>query len=143
MTNGFLVNPDLSHRIISFELSHAQQFLGGVTDDRVSVAFQEDGTTYAALFNSSAKSEGAAPNPVASLGHNKATTGNAAFFSDPTAAVYGPVIFINAEGDDISLDEVARIKRGIQAVKNYIQDQPQEYQLWVIAATNLAERSAE
>ena len=49
MTVGFLVNPDLTRRKLEFELEHANQFLGGTTEDRVSVVFQEDGTTYAAV----------------------------------------------------------------------------------------------
>ena len=65
MTVGFLVNPDLTRRKLEFELEHANQFLGGTTEDRVSVVFQEDGTTYAALYNPEAKAEGAEPNPVA------------------------------------------------------------------------------
>lgn len=50
MTVGFLVNPDLTRRKLEFELEDANQFLGGTTEDRVSVVFQEDGTTYAALY---------------------------------------------------------------------------------------------
>ena len=65
MITGFLVNPDLTRRKIEFELEHANQFLGGATEDRVAVAFQEDGSHYAALFNAEAKAEGAEPNPVA------------------------------------------------------------------------------
>ena len=53
MTTGFLVNPDLSRRTIEFELEHANQFLGGTTEDRVSVAFQDDGQTYACLLYTS------------------------------------------------------------------------------------------
>lgn len=62
MTVGFLVNPDLTRRKIEFELEHANQFLGGTTEDRVSVVFQDDGTTYAALYNPEAKQE--APSPT-------------------------------------------------------------------------------
>ena len=33
MTVGFLVNPDLTRRKIEFELEHANQFLGGTTEE--------------------------------------------------------------------------------------------------------------
>ena len=82
MTTGFLVNPDLSRRIIEFELEQSNQFLGGATEDRVSVAFQDDGQTYAALFNPNAKADDADPNPVASLARNAAATGNSAFLQE-------------------------------------------------------------
>ncbi|WP_448850731.1 hypothetical protein [Corynebacterium sp. 335C] len=137
MITGFLVYPDLTHRTIEFELEHANQFLGGVEDDRVSVAFQEDGTTYAALFNSGAKAEGAEPNPVASLGRKEAETGDSAFFSDPTRAISGPVIFVGAKGDDITEAEIGRVLDGIRAVKAYREDNPQEFGFWRAAVLNL------
>ncbi|WP_276651815.1 hypothetical protein [Corynebacterium vitaeruminis] len=137
MTRGFLVNPDLTHRLIDFELAHAQQFLGGVTDGRLSVAFQEDGTTYAAMYSASAKKEGAEPNPVASLGRSEAETGDSAFFTDPVRAVCGPVIFVGAEGGDITENDIHRIKDGMRAVRNYMEDLPEEYALWRGAVKNL------
>ena len=102
MTTGFLVNPDLTRRTIEFELEHANQFLGGTTEDRVSVAFQEDGRTYAALFNPNAKAEGADPNPVASLARNAADTGNSAFLQDPIRSICGQVIFVDDGYDAIT-----------------------------------------
>lgn len=137
MTQGFLVNPDLTYRRIDFELEHAAQFLGGADNARVAVAFQEDGSTYAALYNSEAKAEGAHANPVASLGRNAAATGNSAFFTDPTTAVCGPVVFIGAEGEDVEEPEILRIKDGIRAARNYRSDYPQEFQLWRNAVYNL------
>ena len=119
MTVGFLVNPDLTRRKLEFELEHANQFLGGTTEDRVSVVFQEDGTTYAALYNPEAKAEGAEPNPVASLARNAAATGNAAFLQDPIRSICGPVIFVDAEGEDKTIDAVIEsVEQGIRAVKN-------------------------
>ena len=137
MPAGFLVSPDLSHRPVNFELAQASEFLGGITDDRVSVSFQEDGTTFAALYNPDAKARGAEPNPVASLGRNAEATGNAAFLADPTGAISGPVIFVGAQGQDIGPDEVERIRDGIRAVKNYREDYPEEYWLWRAAVLNL------
>lgn len=137
MTTGFLVSPDLTHRTISFEIEHAAQFLGGVIDDRVSVAFQEDGSTFAALYNPEAKAHGAEPNPVASLARNQAATGNPEFLTDPTAAISGPVIFIGAEGQDIGLDEIERVKDGIRAVRNYREDNSEEFGYWRAAVLNL------
>ena len=106
MTTGFLVNPDLTRRKIEFDLEHANQFLGGTTEDRVAVVFQDDGSTYAALFNPNAKAEGAEPNPVASLARNAADTGNSAFLQDPIRAISGPVIFVEADGESENFDEV-------------------------------------
>lgn len=139
MITGFLVSPDLSHRSISFELDHAAQFLGGVTDDRVSVAFQDDGNSFAALYNPDARENGAEPNPVASLGRGHAATGDSAFISDPTAAISGPVIFVGAEGQDIALDEIERIKDGIRAVRTYREDNEEDYRLWRAAVLNLGQ----
>ena len=137
MTTGYLVNPDLTSRQINFELEHAQQFLGGATEDRVAVAFQDDGSTYAALFNPNAKAEGAEPNPVASLARNAAATGNSAFLQDPIRAICGSVIFVDAEGQDEPIEEViAAVENGVRAVKNYREDQPEEYQLWRAAVMN-------
>ncbi|QNE88970.1 hypothetical protein H0194_07745 [Corynebacterium incognita] len=137
MTIGFLVNPDLTHRTIDFELEHAQQFLGGVANDRVAVSFQEDGSEYAALYNPEAKNKGAEPNPMASMARNNAATGNSAFLTDPTNAICGPVIFVDAEGEDISDEEIDRIKHSMRAVLNYREDQPEDYALWSAAVKNL------
>ncbi|WP_053413206.1 hypothetical protein [Corynebacterium lactis] len=137
MTKGFLVNPDLTHRVIEFELDSAAAFLGGVSTDRVSVAFQEDGSQYAALFNANAKAEGAEPNPVASLGRNEAATGNSAFFSDPTTAICGPVLFVDAQGEDITDAEIDKVKHGMRAVRHYRDDYPEEFALWRGAVMNL------
>ncbi|MBK4157806.1 hypothetical protein GWO69_10395 [Corynebacterium macginleyi] len=137
MTVGFLVNPDLTCRKIEFELEHANQFLGGTIEGRVSVVFQDDGTTYAALYNPEAKQEGADPNPVASLARNAADTGNSAFLQDPIRAISGPVIFVDAEGEEDTIDKViASVERGIRAVKNYREDFPDEYTLWRAAVIN-------
>lgn len=136
MTAGFLVNPDLTRRQIEFELDHAQEFLGGDKEDRVSVVFQEDGSTYAALFNPEAKAEGAEPNPVASLARNAADTGNASFLQDPIRAISGPVIFVDAEGNDDIETVIAAVEHGIRALNNYREDSPEEYELWHNAVRN-------
>ncbi|ART22019.1 hypothetical protein CBE89_11350 [Corynebacterium striatum] len=137
MTTGFLVNPDLTRRKIEFELEHANQFLGGATEDRVSVVFQDDGSTYAALFNPQAKAEGAEPNPVASLARNAADTGNSAFLQDPIRAISGSVIFVEADGESDNFDAVIdAVEHGIRAVRNYREDFPEEYNLWRAAVIN-------
>ena len=137
MTTGFLVNPDLTRRKIEFELEHANQFLGGATEERVSVVFQDDGSTYAALFNPQAKTEGAEPNPVASLARNAADTGNSAFLQDPIRAISGPVIFVAADGESDNFDAVINaVEHGIRAVRNYREDFPEEYNLWRAAVIN-------
>ncbi len=140
MITGYLVHPDLSRRTIEFELEDAAQYLGGAVEGRVSVAFQEDGSTYAALYNAEAHAEGAEPNPVASLARNAASTGNSAFLQDPMRAICGPVIFVDAEGEDDADIEaiIAAVDNGVRAVENYREDQPEEYQLWRAAVLNSA-----
>lgn len=137
MTAGYLVNPDLTSRKIEFEIEQASQFLGRLDNDRVSVAFQEDGRTLAALYSSDAKAKGAEPNPVASMAKNEAATGNAAFFTDPTSAICGPVIFVGADGTDITADEMSHVDDGIRAVRNYKEDEAEDYALWRGAVLNL------
>lgn len=137
MTIGYLVNPDLTSRKIEFELEHAAQFLGRLDNDRVSVAFQEDGNTLAALFSPDARAEGAEPNPVASMARNEAAIGNSAFYTDPTTAICGPVIFVGAEGTDVSQDDIQRVEDGIRAARNYRDDEPKDFKLWRDAVINL------
>lgn len=137
MTIGYLVNPDLTSRKIEFELEQAAQFLGRLDSDRVSVAFQEDGTTLAALYSPDARAEGAEPNPVASMAKNEAATGNSAFYTDPTSAICGPVIFVGAEGTDITESDIEKVNDGIRAARNYRDDEPEDFQLWRGAVINL------
>ncbi|MDU0478753.1 hypothetical protein QVA66_05825 [Staphylococcus chromogenes] len=137
MTAGYLVNPDLTSRKIEFEIEHASQLLGRLDNERVSVAFQEDGRTLAALYSSEAKAEGAEPNPVASMAKNEAATGNSAFFTDPTSAICGPVIFVGADGTDITEAEIEHVNDGIRAARNYREDEPEDYSLWRGAVLNL------
>lgn len=137
MTIGFLVNPDLTYRTIEFELEEANQFLGGTTQDRVAVAFQEDGALYAALYSPQAKEHRAEPNPVASLARNTAATGNPAFLTDPTAAISGPVIFVAAEGDDDIASVIEAVKNSIRAVRTYQEDNEEDYRLWRAAVLNM------
>ena len=132
MITGFLVNPDLTRRKIEFELEHANQFLGGATEDRVAVAFQEDGSHYAALFNAEAKAEGAEPNPVASLARNTADTGNPSFLQDPLRAM----IFVESEGGDVTDDIIEGVENSVRAVENYREDYEEEYRLWRAAVIN-------
>ncbi|MEJ5997537.1 hypothetical protein [Corynebacterium sp. H130] len=137
MTIGYLVNPDLTSRKIEFELDHAAQFLGRLDSDRVSVAFQEDGTTLAALYSQDARAEGAEPNPVASMAKNEAATGNSAFYTDPTSAICGPVIFVGADGTDVTDADIERVEDGIRAARNYREDGPEDFKLWRDAVINL------
>ena len=136
MITGFLVNPDLTRRKIEFELEHASQFLGGGTEGRVAVSFQEDGSHYAALFNAEAKAEGAEPNPVASLARNTAGTGNPFFLQDPLRAISGPVIFVDSEGGDVSDEIIEGVENSVRAVENYREDYEEEYRLWRAAVIN-------
>ena len=138
MTRGYLVKPDLSARAIEFDIDEAASYIGGNVDDRVAVAFQQrDNATLAALHLSHEEGDGVEPHPVASMAKNEAATGNSAFLTDPTNAVVGPVIFVGQEGEDISFDQIALVDDGIRAVKNYMEDEPEDYALWRAAALNL------
>ncbi|MFH0411149.1 hypothetical protein ACG98H_03410 [Corynebacterium sp. L4756] len=143
MMTGFLVNPDLTRRKIEFELEHANQFLGGATEDRVAVSFQDDGTLYAALFSAEAKADGAEPNPVASLARNHAGTGNSAFLQDPYRAICGSVIFVDAEGGEVTDEIIDGVENSVRAVKNYREDNEEEYILWRAAVLNSGRQEAE
>ena len=63
--------------------------------------------------------------------------GNAAFLQDPIRSICGPVIFVDAEGEDKTIDAVIEsVEQGIRAVKNYREDNPEEYTLWRAAVIN-------
>ncbi|WP_448853849.1 hypothetical protein [Corynebacterium frankenforstense] len=138
MTRGLLVQPDLSRRVVDFELDDAAELLGGPVDGRVSVVFQEEGDVYAALYSAGAAAAGAEPNPVASLARNEAATGNSAFLPDPTRAISGPVLFVGADGEDIDEETVARVDDAVRAVEAYREDEPEDFALWRAAVLNLA-----
>ncbi|MEZ2121626.1 MULTISPECIES: hypothetical protein [unclassified Corynebacterium] len=143
MSIGYLVYPDLTSRTLTFEIEEAARFLGDLENDRVYVAFQDDGETLAALYSAGAKANGAEPNPVASMARNQAATGNSRFLTDPVSAICGPVIFIGADGADVTEKDIAKVERGIQAVRNYREDEPDEYALWRGAVLNIARRDVE
>ena len=140
MPRGYLVQPDLTAKAIEFEIDDAAQYIGGTAEDRVAVAFQQrENATLAALHMTHEQGDGVEPNAVASMAKNEAATGNSAFFTDPTAAVIGPVIFVGPEGEDISFEQIALVDDGIRAVKNYMEDEPEDFALWRAAALNLPE----
>ncbi|MCT1449464.1 hypothetical protein [Corynebacterium sp. p3-SID1194] len=134
---GLLVNPDLTFHRIVFDIDSANQFLGPVVQESVKVAFEQDGPTYDAYFSPEAKEKSADPNPVASMARNTAATDNPAFLQDPSTAISGPVIFTGREGKSIDDEVVEGIKNTIRAVRNYRQDNEEEYQLWRNAVLNL------
>ena len=134
---GLLVNPDLTFHRIVFDIESANQFLGPVVQESVKVAFEQDGPTYDAYFSPEAKEKSADPNPVASMARNTAATDNPAFLQDPSTAISGPVIFTGREGKSIDDEVVEGIKNTIRAVRNYRQDNEEEYQLWRNAVLNL------
>ena len=134
---GLLVNPDLTFHRIIFDIDSANQFLGPVVQESVKVAFEQDGPTYDAYFSPEAKEKSADPNPVASMARNTAATDNPAFLQDPSTAISGPVIFTGRDGKSIDDEVVEGIKNTIRAVRNYRQDNEEEYQLWRNAVLNL------
>lgn len=141
MINGVLVNPDFSHRPVSFNQDNLAELIGGSTTERVQVSFSEEGPALQAIVNQEARGGGGEPNPVASLGKNHQATGNSAFYVDPANAVYGPVLIVGTgaeAGSDITEEELESVEGGVRAAENYRQDQAQEYTLWFNAASNLA-----
>lgn len=134
---GLLVNPDLTFHRIVFDLDDANQFLGPVVQEGVKVAFEREGSVYEAFYSPEAKERSAEPNPVASMARNTAATDNPSFLQDPSTAISGPVIFTGRGGKSIDDDVVEEIKNTIRAVRNYREDNEEEYQLWRNAVLNL------
>ncbi|MDK8511259.1 hypothetical protein QP948_07590 [Corynebacterium bovis] len=166
MARSLLVTPDLTAEEVDVDLSQATDLLGAPADGRLSVAFVEDGRSVACVYASSHSDPAAAgadgtagttgsaagdgdaaspdvasePNPLASMGRNEQDTGNSAFLSDPTRAICGTVLFTGADGGDLTDEDVETVRRGIRAVENYREDQPEEYRLWRDAVLNLRSR---
>lgn len=140
MTNGILVNPDLSTRPVTVDDSQLAELLGGGSTEYISVSFDEGKEGLVAIVNSAPTAGLEEPNAFASLGKNHANTGNSAFFTDPTSAIFGPVIVVSGTVDAISdITEAGQeqVEEGIRATANYREDYPQEFQLWHNAAKNL------
>ena len=136
---GFLVNPDLTYRRLIFDLGHAHQFLGPVVHDTVRVAFLQQDDEFEAVYSPQAREQRAQPNPVASLAKSNAATGNPQFLQDPGSAISGPVIFTGRGGKSIDDDIVEQVKQAIRAVRNYREDNPEEFELWQNAVLNMGE----
>lgn len=134
---GFLVNPDLTYHRIVFDLDDANQFLGPVVRESVRVAFVSQDNEFEAFFSPEARENSAAPNPVASMARNQAATDNPNFLTDPASAISGPVIFMGRHGKSIDDDIVEQIKQAIRAVRNYKQDNAEEFELWHNAVLNM------
>ena len=133
---GFLVNPDLSYKRIVFDEDSARELLGGVTDDVVDVAFDQEGNRFHAIFRPDALEQGEEPNPVASLARNTAETDNPEFLTDPTRAISGPVIFASREGRSVDERTIDAVIQAIRAVENYRTDNAEEFELWRNAVKN-------
>ncbi|WP_080793532.1 hypothetical protein [Corynebacterium pacaense] len=136
MTTGFIVDTDFTALTIEFDDSTLPRYLGGFLFDQVEVSFSEIGPVFSALFDVTAKMDGAEPNPVASLGAGNRATGNSDFFTDPTAAICGRVIFLGRDGGDIGPAQIREVERGIRTVRTYQQDSPGEFEFWRNAAIN-------
>lgn len=134
---GFLVNPDLTYRRIVFDIDDANQFLGPVVNETVEVAFVQQDNLFDAIYSPEARENCALPNPVASMAKNQAATDNANFLQDPTNAISGPVIFVGRGGQSVDDEIVEQIKQAIRAVRNYIEDNAEEYELWQNAVRNM------
>lgn len=137
MSTGLLVHPDETSQRIDFDLPNARDFLGGLISSRVDVSFNEAGRAFTMLYNPDAREDGAEPNPVGSLSRMFGETGDSTFFFDPVRAVFGPVIFVGADGGPLGDQDVAEIDGAMDAARNYAQDYPDEYRLWNSAARNV------
>ncbi|WJY96842.1 hypothetical protein [Corynebacterium fournieri] len=133
---GFLVNPDLTYRRVVFDDDTARESIGGMTDDVVDVAFDQDGNRFHAIFRPDAAAHGEEPNPVASLARNTAETDNPEFLTDPTRAISGPVIFIARDGSSVDERTIDKVMQAIRAVENYRTDNAEEFELWRNAVKN-------
>lgn len=71
------------------------------------------------------------------MARNTAATDNPAFLQDPSTAISGPVIITGRDGKSIDDEVVEEIKNTIRAVRNYREDNEEEYQLWRNAVLNL------
>lgn len=134
---GFLVNPDLTYHRIVFDLDSANQFLGPVVREGVLVAFVNQDNEYEAIFSPDARENRAEPNPVATMARATAATDNPNFLQDPVNAISGPVIFMGRGGHSIDDEIVEQIKQSIRAVRNYRDDNEEEFNLWRNAVLNL------
>ena len=138
MARCYLVTPDLQAQEVDTDLSQAAELLGGGAQSKLHVVFNETGTRVAAVYSDDAKkADVLEPNPLASMGRKESETGDSRFISDPTRAILGPVLFVGEEGGDLTDDEIESIENGIRAVKNYREDQPEEFRLWHDAVVNL------
>lgn len=138
MARSVLVTPELDTREVDVQLSDAPELLGGSAGGRLHVAFMEGGHTIAAVYSADvSEAADAEPNPLASMGRNESETQNPRFLSDPTRAICGPVLFVGQEGADLSDEEIDSIHKGIRAVENYREDNPEEFRLWRDAVVNL------
>lgn len=133
---GFLVNPDLTYRRIVFDEDTARETLGGVANEAVDVAFDQEGNRFHAIFRPDAAELGAEPNPVASLARNTAETENPEFLTDPTRAISGPVIFTARDGESVDERTIEKVIQAIRAVENYRTDNAEEFDLWRNAVKN-------
>lgn len=134
---GLLVNPDLTYRRIVFDTETASRFLGPVVRESVHVAFVNQDNMFEAVFSPEARENRAAPNPVASMARNTAATDNPNFLQDPATAISGPVIFMGRGGQSIDDEIVDEIEQSIRAVRNYREDNEEEWALWENAVLNL------
>lgn len=134
---GFLVNPDLTYHRIVFSTRSAEQFLGPTVRETVEVAFVQQDNEFEAVYSPEARDNRAAPNPVASMARNQAATDDPNFLTDPVHAISGPVIFTGRGGKSIDDEIVTQIKQAIRAVRNYIEDNEEEFRLWNNAVQNM------
>lgn len=134
---GFLVNPDLTYHRIVFDIDDANQFLGPVVQETVKVSFVQQDNQYEAIYSPQARENRALPNPVASMAQATAATDNPNFLQDPAAAISGPVIFTARGGHSIDDEIVGEIKQAIRAVRNYREDNEEEFTLWENAVFNM------
>ncbi|WP_018023359.1 hypothetical protein [Corynebacterium ulceribovis] len=141
MTTGYLVRPDFSTEIVEFNTdAEAAALIGAEVEEieRAHVVFSRPNLDpMVMIFSRAFRDEEVEPNPVSTLGREERKLGDSSFLTNPTAAKYGPVIFLGVNGQSIDEDDKQDIESGIQAAKNYLDDNPVDAELWRNAARNL------
>ena len=141
MTTGYLVNPDFSTEIVEFNTdTEAAQLIGAPVEniERSHVVFSRPNLDpMVMIFSRAARETHGEPNPVSTLGREERKLGDASFLINPTATKYGPAIFLGVGGASMTEEDKRDIESGIQAAKNYLQDNPRDAELWRNASINL------
>ncbi|KQB87444.1 hypothetical protein [Corynebacterium lowii] len=126
MTQGILITPDFTFRAVAVELSELREA-------EATPVYLDESTPFVAY----PVEDAGAPNPAASMARNQQSTGNPAFFADPTKALVGDVVCVRADGSDVTEENLDAAGEIVRAAQAYSEDYPEEYALWKAAAGNI------